>query len=372
MSGEPIAEEDLMVLFEAARWAPSSFNNQPWRILYARRDGEHWSLFLDLLVESNRVWARNAAALLLFISKTSFDHNGKPARTHSFDTGAAWENLALQATLHGYVVHGMQGFDYDRAKTALGIPEEYQVEAMVAVGKPGARDSLPEKLREIYAQIGEMEKTKVETKQYVEYSELAQWLVVPALATWNWRKRRLLKGYAIGALGYVSCAEEILSQTHEMDIRIDHIVCASGSTGTHAGLICGLVGNNSHIPLTGINVRRTREEQEPNVHKLAQETAALLGIPGGIPREAITALGDWVGPGYSLPTPEMVEAVQTLARVEGILLDPVYTGKAMAGLIGLVRAGRFRKGEHVLFVHTGGSPALYAYQDVLVAQDGGA
>ncbi len=170
----------------------------------------------------------------------------------------------------------------------------------------------------------------------------------------------------LGALGYVSCAEEILSQTHELDIRIDHIVCASGSTGTHAGLICGLVGNNSHIPLTGINVRRTRQEQEPNVHKLAQETAAMLGIPGGIPREAITALGDWVGPGYSLPSPEMVEAVQMLARVEGILLDPVYTGKTMAGLIGLVRRGAFKKGEHVLFVHTGGAPALYAYQTVLV------
>ncbi len=170
----------------------------------------------------------------------------------------------------------------------------------------------------------------------------------------------------LGALGYVSCAEEILAQTHELGIRLDHIICASGSTGTHAGLICGLVGNNSHIPLTGINVRRTREEQEPNVHRLAQETAALLGINGGIPREAITALGDWVGPGYSLPTPEMVEAVQMLARVEGILLDPVYTGKAMAGLIGLVRRGVFKKGEHVLFVHTGGSPALYAYQSVLV------
>ncbi len=170
----------------------------------------------------------------------------------------------------------------------------------------------------------------------------------------------------LGALGYVSCAEEILAQTHELGIRLDHIVCASGSTGTHAGLICGLVGNNSHIPLTGINVRRTREEQEPNVHKLAQETAALLGIAGGIPREAITALGDWVGPGYSLPTPEMVEAVQTLARVEGILLDPVYTGKAMAGLFALVRRGTFKKGEHVLFVHTGGAPALYAYQSVLV------
>jgi D-cysteine desulfhydrase len=170
----------------------------------------------------------------------------------------------------------------------------------------------------------------------------------------------------LGALGYVSCAEEILAQTHELDIRLDHIVCASGSTGTHAGLICGLIGNNSHIPLTGINVRRTRAEQEPNVYKLAQETAAMLGIAGGIPREAITALGDWVGPGYSLPTPEMVEAVQMLARVEGILLDPVYTGKTMAGLIALVRRGAFKKGEHVLFVHTGGSPALYAYQSVLV------
>jgi D-cysteine desulfhydrase len=171
---------------------------------------------------------------------------------------------------------------------------------------------------------------------------------------------------ALGALGYVSCAEEILAQTHDLGLRLDHVVCASGSTGTHAGLVCGLVGNNSRIPLTGINVRRTRQEQEPNVHKLAQEVAALLGIAGGIPREAITALGDWVGPGYSLPTPEMVEAVRLLAQVEGILLDPVYTGKAMAGLIALVRAGTFAKGQRVLFVHTGGSPALYAYQSVLV------
>jgi D-cysteine desulfhydrase len=170
----------------------------------------------------------------------------------------------------------------------------------------------------------------------------------------------------IGALGYVSCAEEILAQTHDLGLRLDHIVCASGSTGTHAGLICGLVGNNSHLPLTGINVRRTRQEQESNVHKLAQETAALLGIPGGIPREAITALGDWVGPGYSLPTPEMIDAVRMLARVEGILLDPVYTGKAMAGLIALVRRGTFKAGQRVLFVHTGGAPALYAYQSVLV------
>ena len=149
MTGEPIPDEELMVLFEAARWAPSSFNNQPWRILYARRDTEHWATFLDLLVESNQAWASNAAALLLFVSKTTFDRNGKPARTHSFDAGSAWENLALQASLRGVVAHGMQGFDYDRARTALDIPDEYQVEAMVAVGRPGPRESLPEKLQAV-------------------------------------------------------------------------------------------------------------------------------------------------------------------------------------------------------------------------------
>jgi D-cysteine desulfhydrase len=174
----------------------------------------------------------------------------------------------------------------------------------------------------------------------------------------------------LGALGYVSCAEEILAQTFDLGLRLDHIVCASGSTGTHAGLLAGLVGNNSHIPVTGINVRRTREEQEPNVHKLAQEVAQLLDITGGVPRGAVTALGDWVGPGYSLPSAEMVEAVTMMARVEGILLDPVYTGKAMAGLIGLIRRGAFKKGERVLFLHTGGAPALYAYQQVLLEGSG--
>ncbi len=172
----------------------------------------------------------------------------------------------------------------------------------------------------------------------------------------------------LGALGYVSCAEEILAQTFAMGLRVDHIVCASGSAGTHAGLVTGLVGNNAGIPLTGINVRRAREEQEPMVHKLAEQTAATLCVRGGVPRDAITALGDWVGPGYSLPSPEMVEAVRMVAQVEGILLDPVYTGKAMAGLIGLVRRGTFTKGQNVLFVHTGGSPALYAYQNVLLGE----
>jgi nitroreductase len=148
MTGEAVSQEDLMVLFEAARWAPSSYNNQPWRILYARRDSEHWPLFFDLLVEFNQNWAKNAAALLLFISKTTFDMNGEPSVTHSFDTGAAWENLALQGWLKGLVVHGMQGFDFDRARTALNIPEGYSVDAMVAVGKPGDPSVLPTELRE--------------------------------------------------------------------------------------------------------------------------------------------------------------------------------------------------------------------------------
>src|SRR4030095_8325996 len=147
MTGEPIAQEDLMVLFEAARWAPSSYNYQPWRFLYAHRDGEYWQTFFDLMVEFNQNWARNAAVLVVFISRTHFDFNGEPAPTHSFDTGAAWENLALQGSLSGLVVHGMQGFDYERARTALHIPKGFQVEAMCAIGKPADSATLAEDLR---------------------------------------------------------------------------------------------------------------------------------------------------------------------------------------------------------------------------------
>jgi nitroreductase len=116
--------------------------------LYARRDTPHWPLFFDLLVQFNQTWAKNAAALVVFISKTTFDHNGEPAVTHSFDTGAAWENLALQASLKGLVVHGMQGFDYGKAITALNIPEGFTVEAMAVIGKPGRKEDLPDKLQE--------------------------------------------------------------------------------------------------------------------------------------------------------------------------------------------------------------------------------
>jgi len=183
------------------------------------------------------------------------------------------------------------------------------------------------------------------------------------------------KGYAIvgggsnplGALGYVACADELLSQSFDMGMAFDHIVVASGSAGTHAGLLVGLTAANAGIPLTGINVRRPQAEQEGNVHKLAEATADFVGLKSGIARESVVALDRWVGPGYSIPTPEMVEAVRLLASTEGVLLDPVYTGKAMAGLIGLVREGRFKSTDRVLFIHTGGAPVLFAYRDVLAA-----
>jgi D-cysteine desulfhydrase len=174
----------------------------------------------------------------------------------------------------------------------------------------------------------------------------------------------------LGALGYVACAEEIMAQAFESGLRIDHVVCASGSAGTHAGLATGFYGNNTHIPVIGVNVSRKKDVQETIVHRLAEQIFELTRLKGNMPRDMISCVDEYVGPGYSLPTEEMVEAVTLTAQLEGILLDPVYTGKAMAGLIGLVRKGHFKKDENVLFVHTGGSPALYAYMDILLGKSG--
>ena len=147
MSGESISPNELMRLFEAARWAPSSFNSQQWRALYAQRESQHWPVFLGLLGEGNRTWAQHAAVLVVFISRRNFDYNGEPSITHSYDCGAAWQSFALQGFSQGLVVHGMQGFDYERARTELEIPADYQVEAMAAVGKPGNPETLSEKLQ---------------------------------------------------------------------------------------------------------------------------------------------------------------------------------------------------------------------------------
>lgn len=166
---------------------------------------------------------------------------------------------------------------------------------------------------------------------------------------------------ALGALGYVACAEEILAQSFEMSLRIDHVVCSSGSGGTHAGLVAGFHGNQSRIPVTGISVRAEKAPQEAKLHGLANDTSRLAGALADVPAEAINVRDEFVGPGYSLPTPEMSAAIQTFARTEGILLDPVYTGKTAAGLMAMVREGTFDPDSNVLFIHTGGSPALYAY-----------
>lgn len=173
---------------------------------------------------------------------------------------------------------------------------------------------------------------------------------------------------ALGALGYVACAEEILAQSFELSLPIDHLVCASGSGGTHAGLVAGLFGNQSGIPVTGISVRADREPQERKLHALANATSQLAGATHEVPANEVSVKDDYVGPGYSLPTPEMSAAIQLFARLEGILLDPVYTGKTAAGLIGLVRDGAFAPESNVLFVHTGGSPALYAYPNEALAE----
>lgn len=147
MSGEEITEQELMTLLDAAHWAPSSYNNQPWRFLYAKRNTPHFKTFLDLMIEFNQSWCINAAVLFVVISGKNFEHNNKPAHTHSYDTGAAWENLALQATAMGLVAHGMEGFDYDKAKKVLKIPDTYQVEAMAAVGKHAPKEKLPPELQ---------------------------------------------------------------------------------------------------------------------------------------------------------------------------------------------------------------------------------
>ena len=148
MSGERLSKAELMRLFEAARWAPSSFNEQPWRFVYAERGGEHWPRFFGLLSEGNRRWAGAAAVLVVVLSRTTFERNGNPSRTHSYDTGAAWQNLALQCSRMGLVVHGMAGFDYEKARDVLEAPAEFSVEAMIAAGRPAPVEVLPESLRE--------------------------------------------------------------------------------------------------------------------------------------------------------------------------------------------------------------------------------
>ena len=148
MSGEALSEGEILTLFEAARWAPSTYNEQEWRFLYARRDTPQWPLLFDLLIEFNQSWCKNAGMLCVVLAHKVFERNGKLNPVHLYDAGAAWENLALQGTAMGLVVHGMAGFDNDKARTSLKVPDDYAVAAMFAAGKPASIDVLPEGVRE--------------------------------------------------------------------------------------------------------------------------------------------------------------------------------------------------------------------------------
>src|SRR5262245_56764903 len=150
-TGAPISEYDLLTILEAARWAPSAFNSQPWRFIYARRDTEHWPKLLGLLTESNQAWAKNASALILLVSKTTVLPRGAekevPSWSHSLDAGAAWCSLALQAQRSGWAAQGMVGFDKERVAAELGVPDGYRVEVAIAIGRRGDKSLLPESLQ---------------------------------------------------------------------------------------------------------------------------------------------------------------------------------------------------------------------------------
>ncbi|MGK5595057.1 MAG: nitroreductase family protein [Parachlamydiaceae bacterium] len=147
-SEEHLSEEELMALFEAARWAPSSYNHQPWRFVYVRRGDKEWEKLFNVLVEFNQSWCDQADTLVAVISRQNFEHNNKPARTASFDAGAAWMGLALEAHARNLVAHAMEGFDYGALKKSLNIPDHFKIEAMIAIGKVGDKNTLSQTLQE--------------------------------------------------------------------------------------------------------------------------------------------------------------------------------------------------------------------------------
>jgi len=144
---EEISDKELFSLFEAARWAPSSSNSQPWRFIYAKRNSKNWNDLFNLLVDFNKQWCANASVLVVIVSRKNFEHNGQPSVTHQFDTGSAWENLAIQAVSQGLVTHAMAGFDYEKARKDLAVPVDFEVVAMIAIGKRGPKEKLSPELQ---------------------------------------------------------------------------------------------------------------------------------------------------------------------------------------------------------------------------------
>lgn len=170
----------------------------------------------------------------------------------------------------------------------------------------------------------------------------------------------------IGALGYVDCAMELLQQANQQQLKVDCVLHATGSAGTQAGLVAGLRATHANIPVLGIGVNAAREAQEEKVYQLAVETAEHVGAGGCVRREDVVANCDYIGPGYGIPTPGMRAALLLLARLEGLLFDPVYSGKGLAGMIDLVEKGEFRAGQNIVFIHTGGSAGLFGYLEEIL------
>lgn len=167
----------------------------------------------------------------------------------------------------------------------------------------------------------------------------------------------------LGCFGYVRCVNEILQQIHADDIQIDQIVLATGSAGTQAGLLAGLIAAKVDIPVLGITVSRSSEEQQQLVELLLRQTLIQLELDPDLAEGRVVANGDYYGEGYGMTTPAMIEAVRSCARLEGLLLDPVYTGKAMSGLMDLCTRGEIKLGSNQLFLHTGGSQGLFGYRE---------
>jgi D-cysteine desulfhydrase len=169
----------------------------------------------------------------------------------------------------------------------------------------------------------------------------------------------------VGALGYAACAQELAAQMLDFGLDFSGVVTATGSGGTQAGLLAGLKAANTPLEVVGVNVRRAKSlDQREVVEKLANETLSLLGAGQKVDPVKVKCFETFLGPGYSLPDEKTMEAIRTLARTESVLVDPVYTGKALAGLMGLARDGYFPKGSKVLFLHTGGFPAIFGYSSL--------
>ena len=169
----------------------------------------------------------------------------------------------------------------------------------------------------------------------------------------------------IGALGYVDCVIELIAQAKSKDITFDSIIMATGSAGTQAGLVVGSKITKSNIPVLGVGVNAPKEAQEEKVFKLASDLSDFMGLPSLVSRDDIVANCDYVGDGYGIPTLGMNKALLQLARLEGLLFDPVYSGKGLAGMIDLIGKGYFENQKNIVFIHTGGAAGLFAYHDIL-------